>query len=208
MIGLSIKVPASLNRFLGALRGPGRHNLFSAAAAAVCNITRRHISDISSRRHFSAARLSATPTGFLEKAARKTVFHADATKGEVVIPSPGFGRAFHDVTIVPDGKPYLTIPNHARAYGKRAVELRSLGWMIFRPPAKGAHRDKASKRYDKYQDLLMGSRDGETVCLYLLKKRVQQQQDRTLLPSDADINTTAARAMYGEILRIQRKAGL
>lgn len=202
MFSVRFQTPPSLHRFLDCLKPAGRHHLFSAAAASVSNLVRRHIAANAPRRHFTASRLSATPTGFLEKAARKTVFRADAQHGEVVIPSPGFSRAFHDVTIVPDGKPYLTIPNHAHAYGKKAVELRSFGWMIFRPPARGARRDKESKRFDKYQDLLMGSRDGETVCLYLLKKRVRQRQDRSLLPSDAAISTTASRAMISEINRI------
>ena len=52
----------------------------------------------------------------------------------------------------------------------------------------------------------MGKRDDETVPLYSLKKRVTQRQDRSLLPSDADIRTTAARAMLAEIQRVARKA--
>lgn len=203
MIGMHLTIPASLSRFIDALRGPGKHNLFSAAAAAVCDLTRRHIVGQASRRHYSAGRLGATPTGFLEKAARKTVFHSDMSHGEVVIPSPGFGRAFHDINITPKSKPFLTIPAHAHAYGRRASELRALGWKLFRPAVKGTHKSDNRKR-----DLLMGYRDGETVCLYILKLRVHQRQDRSLLPSDDALTTTAARAMYGEIQRVQRKAGL
>lgn len=199
MIGFSFKAPPSLAGFIGALKGPGRVNLFSAAAAAVCALTRSHIARESGLRHRSAARLGATPTGHLEKAARKTVFHADQSHGEVVIPAPGFGRAFHDVEITPVNATRLTIPINALSYGRRAGEMRSLGWKFFTP----------SKGHDK-EDILFGYRgkgkDREVVPLYLMKKSVQQRQDRGLLPSDAAIRTTAARAMMSEINRVARKA--
>lgn len=206
MITTRFIVPTSLKNFLGSLRPEGRHNLFATAANAVCNLVRTHIAGEAPKRHFSAARLGAAATGHLEKAARKTVFHADASHGEVVIPAPGFGRAFHDVTIAPkNGYPYLTLPSDKLSYGRRAKEVKGLGWAIFRPPAKGAKKHGA--KFDKYQDLLMGTKGGETRCLYILKKRVQQRQDRSLLPSDDAIRTTAARAMLTEIHRIARKAG-
>lgn len=201
MIKATFYVPQSLRGFLGSLGSAGRHNLFSAAAAAVCDLVRRHIAAEAPRRHFSASRLGATPTGHLEKAARKTVFHADATHGEVVIPAPGFGRAFHDVDIVPTHANYLTLPIDGRSYGRRVGELRALGWAFF-TPAKG---------HDK-EDILFGYRgkgkDKEVVPLYLLKKHVEQKQDRSLLPSDAEIGATATRAMMSEIYRVGRKAGL
>ena len=199
MISAKFYVPQSLRGFLGSLKASGRRNLFSAAAAAVSDLVRRHIASEAPRRHFSADRLSAQRTGHLEKAARKTVFHADEDHGEVVIPSPGFGRAFHDVTIAPKGAGALTLPLHSVAYGRRVKEVRALGWMIFRP---------------KGTDVLMGyeknmmKKDGQhtPIPLYALKKRVQQRQDRSLLPDDRQINFTAARAMMAEIYRASRKA--
>lgn len=206
MITTRFIVPTSLKNFLGSLGSAGRHNLFATAANAVCNLVRTHIASEAPKRHISAGRLGAAPTGHLEKAERKTVFHADANHGEVVIPAPGFGRAFHDVTITPkNGYPYLTIPSNALSYGLRAKDVKGLGWTLFRPPAKGAK--KHGKKFDKYRDILMGTKGGETRCLYLLKKRVQQRQDRSLLPSDDAIRTTAARAMLTEIRRVARKAG-
>lgn len=205
MIATRFIVPSSLKNFLGALRPEGRHNLFATAANNVCNLVRAHIASEAPKRHFSAARLGAAATGHLEKAARKTVFHADSTHGEVVIPAPGFGRAFHNVTLIPrNGYPYLTLPSDKLSYGRRAREVRGLGWRLFRPPARGAK--KHGRKFDKYQDLILGTKAGETRCLYLLKKRVQQRQDPSLLPSDADIMTTASRAMLAEIRRISRKA--
>lgn len=198
MINAKFYVPQSLKGFLGSLGSAGRHLLFSAAASKVCDLVRRHIASEAGRRHFSASRLGAAPTGHLEKAARKTVFHADATRGEVVIPAPGFGRAFHDVEISPTSANALTIPTDKVSYGRRVSEVRALGWTIYRPKGK---------------DFLLGSKAGskgtdEVVCLYVLKKRVQQRQDRSLLPSDAEIGATATRAMMAEIQRVGRKAGM
>ena len=136
MIRAEFRVPQSLHRFLDCLKPAGRHHLFSAAAASVSNLVRRHIAADAPRRHFSSSRLGAAPTGFMEKAARKTVFRADAQHGEVVIPSPGFGRAFHDVEIVPTHGAALTLPISEFSYGRRVKELRSMGWIIFRPKAQ------------------------------------------------------------------------
>ena len=111
MFSVRFQTPPSLNRFLDCLKPAGRHHLFSAAAASVSNLVRRHIAADAPRRHVHALTDGAgASTGFMEKAARKTVFRADAQHGEVVIPSPGFGRAFHDVEIRPTRGAALTLP--------------------------------------------------------------------------------------------------
>ena len=101
--------------------------------------------------------------------------------------------------IVADNAPNLSIPINKLAYGRRVKELRSFGWKFFTPP----------KGHDK-EDILFGYRgkgkDREVLPLYLLKKSVQQRQDRSLLPSDAAISTTASRAMLSEIQRISKAA--
>ena len=167
--------------------GAGRRNLFSAAANAVSILVRSHLSKLGSWKHESAERLSAQPTGFLQKAARGTVHHANDTGGEVIIPAP-LGRAFHDVEIRPKEAPYLTNPASAEAYGKRAGVLAALGWKIWRP---------------KKRDFLMGSINGvEPKILYWLKESIHQKQDRDLLPSDNEMHSAAAGAIMAEIRRI------
>ena len=200
MIRAEFRVPQSLNAFLGCLKPAGRHHLFSAAAAAVSDLVRRHIASDAPRRHVHALTDGAgRRTGFMEKAARKTVFHADEQHGEVVIPSPGFGRAFHDVEIVPTHGAALTLPVSEFSYGRRVKEMTSLGWIIFRP--------KRDKDNDIDGSTLFGARKGEEpIPLYILKKRVKQRQDRSLLPSDVQIYMTASRAMMSEINRISRAA--
>lgn len=167
--------------------GAGRRLLYSAAANAVSILVRSHLSKLGSWKHESAERLSAQPTGFLQKAARGTVHKAGETGGEVIIPAP-LGRAFHDVEIRPRVAGALTIPASAEAYGKRAGTLAALGWKIWRP---------------KKRDFLMGSINGvEPKILYWLKESVHQKQDRELLPSDAEMQRVAAGAMMAEIRRI------
>lgn len=200
MFSVTLNVPLSLNKFLDCLKPSGRRHMFSAAAAAVSDIVRRHIAADAPRRHVHALLNGAgRRTGFMEKAARKTVFHADETHGEVVIPSPGFGRAFHDVEIVPTHGAALTLPVSEFSYGRRVKEMQSLGWMIFRPKGKSVILG-----YQKNQTKRNGQHT--PIPLYILKKRVQQRQDRSLLPSDYDINTTASRAMMAEINRISKAA--
>ena len=200
MIRAEFRVPKSLHRFLDCLKPAGRHHLFSAAAASVSNLVRRHIAADAPRRHVHALTDGAGPsTGFMEKAARKTVFRADAQHGEVVIPSPGFGRAFHDVEIVPTHGAALTLPISGFSYGRRVKEMTAMGWLIFRPK-----RDK-SKDIDG-STLWGGLKGDEPIPLYILKKRVAQRQDRSLLPSDAALSTTASRAMISEINRISKVA--
>ena len=83
--------------------------------------------------------------------------------------------------------------------------MRRLGYMIFRPAAKGSHKN-AQGRFSSYQDLLMGTKDGETIPLYVLKKRVDQKRDPSLLPTEAEIGNTAARSMLRTIKHFAKGA--
>lgn len=176
-----------LGAWVAKVGGAGRKLLFSVASNAVAILVRSHFSRLGSWKHQSAAQLHAQPTGFLQKAARGTVFNASENGGEVIIPAP-LGRAFHDVEIRPKNAAALTIPASAEAYGKRAGVLAALGWKIFRP---------------KGERFLMGAKKGEDPkILYWLTASVKQKQDRELLPNDDELKTTAAAAMMAEIRRI------
>lgn len=174
-----------LGAWVSKVGGAGRRQLYSAAANAVSIIVRHHLRQLGSWRHRSAQELGAQPTGILGKAATRTTWRASTDSGEVLIPTPAVRRAFHDVEIRPRNSKALTIPAAPEAYGKRAAVLAALGWSIFRP---------RKKRF------LMGARPGdEPKVLYYLVGRVHQPQDRSLLPSDEEINTTAAAAMMSVI---------
>lgn len=176
------KASAALGRIMAKIGPAGRHELYSAAAASVGNLVKRHVSRESLRRHFSARRLGAQPTGHLEKGARAVTFFASPASGEVIIPIPGISRAFQDLEIIPNHAKALTIPMNAHSYGRRVAELRALGWNFF-------------KMGKESSGILFGRREEEVVPMYVLKTRVRQAQDRSLLPSDADVARSAASAM-------------
>ena len=200
---VDVIIPESLTRFMQRLNGYGRHELFAAAGNAVSVLINRYLKHVVAPTHHKTAdRLGATQTGHYEK---RTSFSADSSGATVTIPIPGISRAFKSLSIAPKNAQFLTLPINAISYGKRAVTVRGLGYMLFRPAAKGAHRME-NKKFDRYQDVLMGSKDGETIPLYLLKKRVNQPQDRSLLPSDAEISQTAGAAMLSVIRKYQRGA--
>jgi hypothetical protein len=181
------QVSVRLGQWVSKVGTAGRHLLYSAAANAVAILVRGHLSRLGTWKHMSAERLGAQPTGILGKAATRTTSNATSERGEVVIPTPAVRRAFHDVEICPKSWDFLTIPAAREAYGMRAGVLASLGWQLFRP-------GKAK--------ILMGRLGtDEPKVLYYLATSVHQRQDRSLLPSDREISSTAANAMMDIIRR-------
>lgn len=181
------QVSVRLGKFVSKVGTAGRHLLYSAAANAVAILVRAHLAKLGTWKHMSAEKLGAQPTGILGRAATRTTSNATSEYGEVVIPTPAVRRAFHDVEIRPKSWEFLTIPASREAYGFRAGVLASLGWKIYRP-------GKAK--------VLMGRLgDDEPKVLYYLATSVHQRQDRSLLPSDEEIHTTATRAMMAIIRR-------
>jgi len=192
-VNFQLVIPESLNRFLDCLKPSGRHSLFSVAANALKIEVQSHIRRDAPRRHVWADKLGGQKTNHLTKGAARVSFAADENHGEVTIPIAGMNRALHDVTITPRNGKSLTIPIEGPAYGHRVAELRRMGWAIYRPYG---------------QDALWGSHgaDDDPIPLYLLRKRILQRQDRTLLPSDRTINSVVSRAMMAEISRVSRKS--
>lgn len=182
----SEQVSYDLGRWAAKVGGAGRKLLFSVASNAVAILVRSHLSRLGGWKHMSAEKLGAQPTGILGKAATRTSFGASSEFGEVVIPTPAVRRAFHDVEIRPKRWEFLTIPASREAYGRRAAVLAALGWQIFRAGKKKALMGRLSK-------------DDAPKILYYLATSVRQRQDRSLLPSDDEIKTTAAGAMMAVI---------
>ena len=199
---INVEIPEGLRRWAGIVKPAGRRLLFSAVGNAVSKLINDHLKRIAPSRHKTADRLGATPTGHLEK---RTSFSSNESEAVVLIPIPGISRAFKDISIRPKNAPYLTLPMSSVSYGKRAATVRGLGYMIFRPAAKGSHKTSEGK-FSEYQDILMGSKDGETIPLYVLKKRVDQRQASTLLPTKAEIGNTAARSMIQTIKHFAKGA--
>lgn len=192
-MNVTVTVPARLGNFLDCLKPESRRELYSVGANALRLSVRSHVRGIAPLRHVWATALGGTQTGHLEKGAARITSSSSADHGEVQIPIAGISRAFRDVTITAKRASALTIPVHGAAYGHRVRELERMGWNIFRPKGK---------------DVLMGDHgDGAGAeCLYILRRSVTQKQDRTLLPSDGDMNTCVARAMALSIKDSIRKA--
>jgi len=187
---IAFRIKAEINpRLAGILRdvGPGTcRALYSVGANALKMEVRAHLRREAARRHATARRLGATPTGHLEKGAARVTSRSSATQGEVHVPIVGISRAFQDLTISPRHASALTIPVAAAAYGHRVRELERMGWNIFRP---------------KGHDVLMGthSEGEEPTALYALKKQVVVRRERTLLPSDARVGEVINKALYKAI---------
>ena len=190
---LKVILPRNLGMWLDLVKPEGRRLLFSVAANAVRILVRDHLFRIAPRHHISAHRLGATPTGHIEKGARATHFTASSDSAEVIIPIAGLSLAFGPLTITPRTANALTLPISSHSYGKRVGELRANGWNIFRP--KG--RDTL---WGKLQD------EDDAVPLYVLKKRVQLKQDRSLLPSDAELSGAASKAILDYIRITTRRS--
>ncbi len=185
-----------LDALLGALSSGNKHRtpLLETATRGVQRAVSRHIERMGTTRHRTANSLGAEPTGHYERAAADVTSEVDGNVGVVTIPIAGISRAFHEVTIRPGpGKKALTIPIAAESYGVRVVEMQSAGWSIFRPPAKGAKMtSRDPRRFSEYKNILMGSAGGGApVPLYALVAVVRQPQDRTLLPSDEELDAAA-----------------
>ena len=190
---VEIITPLAMARWRDVMRPEFRQRIYRTIADRVENLVRRHILRIAPAHHIWANRLGAQPTGHLTKGARLTHSTSGADFAEIIIPIPGISRAFKNLSITPKNAAALTIPIASQSYGQRAARMRQLGWMLFRPKGK---------------DVIMGTPPGggDAVPLYLLKKRVEQRQDRTLLPSDAEIGATAGTAITAVIDRIAKGA--
>lgn len=139
-------------------------------------LTRDYILDEAGKRHKTADRLGAQPTGYLERAAGGVSSYGDTESAVVVLAGDvgGFARAFADVTIKGRGKK-LTLPAKAEAYGKRAGEIKDLEVLLWKK-ADGSFASALGREPD--------TKDGQRDVWFWLVDKVHQKQDRTLLPSD------------------------
>lgn len=188
-LAISYSPSGKLAAFIRVLGPAGRQTLNEGAALQLWADIRDHLKNEASRRHGTAQKLGAYPTGHLEKAAASTDPHADADAASVTIASPGISRAFRPLNIAPKRAQSLTIPVHWLGYGQRASEVSAV-YRLFRPKGK---------------DYLMADVEGTPTVIYLLRKAVTMPQDRTLLPSDEALNKSAKRG-YRDAIRLALEA--
>ena len=170
------------------LSGSAQAEITRAGAYSLYALVWRHLQRYARSHHDSANRLSADPTGHLEKPVAAL---PKPTSNVLSIPIKGFQRVFKDLEIVPRTAKALTIPINRVAYGERAQHLQSNGWQLF--TAKGKDN----------RGILFGRReeDAEATPLYALRKSVRVRQDRSMLPSDEDMQRAAAKGVARAILR-------
>ncbi len=183
---IDVNQNAVLSDLLGLLSPKARKELHAVAAENLAHLIQLHLRQFVFSKHVTAQKLGAQPTRHYEKGTAAISTHATASKGTVTIPIPGIQRAFHDVTITAKVAQALTLPVDALAYGRRVSEVKALGWQIFRP------KDKAS---GTLRDCLLGTKNGETKVLYVLKRVVRQPRDPSLLPAQEAMSQTAIDAM-------------
>lgn len=188
-ITITWRMSGRIAAFARALGPAGRQTLNESAARQLWADIRAHLRGEASRRHGTAGRLGAQPTGHLEKAAQSTDWMADAEAATVTVHSPGISRVFHPLRIEPKRARTLTIPVHALGYGRRASEV-SAAHRLFRPKGK---------------DYLMADIDGRATVIYLLRKAVMVPQDRSLMPSDEALEASAKHG-YRDAIRLALEA--
>lgn len=164
--------------------------LHEAIAAEAENTTRDYLREISTYRHKSANKLGASPTGALSKAAERVTSKSDDTSATVQVTGSLFARAFRDITITPTAARALTIPINAVAYGRRVKELEAQGYVFFKPGGKDARL------------LWATTPSGAKMPMYVLASRVEQPQDRSLLPSDEEFLEAARRGSRNYLTRL------
>lgn len=202
-------------------RGLQPDRLFPIIGRSATNTIREHLFGLNQIRPNA---LGGPRTNFYASAARST--HFDVVPGGVQISINHIGIAQRyfggkisagQSTSSASGKPtkYLTIPARAEAYGKRASEFPDL--IVLR---RGGHehgepfalaravQDAVSFRRSKdgrYKLLKGGERGGE--ILFWLKKEIDQEGDKTVLPYDDLISSRLDRDVGSYVDQLVQRAG-
>lgn len=197
-VGVQEKLSPALRYVASRLEGPGRVEGSKAMGEEVRFTVVDHLRMLAGSRHTTAERLGAAPSGFIAKAADQAAsapIRADEDGVSISLRHPVVARAFRDIRITPKSASALTIPIHAIAYNRRASQFPGL----FRLGGRGAAVGKN----------ILAIRQGDSVLpLFLLVRSVTQRQDRSLMPSDDEINTAAARGLTNYIRQAIQTAGL
>lgn len=112
----------------------------------------------------------------------------DEPYGEISIDVPGVTRAYHDMSIRPRWRRYLTIPIVRAAYGKRAADF----------PNAFVVKKKDGRMF------LAEKQGGQLAVLFRLAQSVFQKQDKRLMPSDETLADNAFARLYAYIGRNAR----
>lgn len=170
-VNFEVKISKRIQDVLHSLKPTPQKQLSSKAMDGIVSFVSKHIYKYAQTHHKSARRLSATPTGHLEKASRSV-----RKRGMTFsVTSAGFRRVLHPLNIRAKNKPHLTIPISAISYGKWFKQLpASVRNNSFRPYGTDIIAWKP-----RWSDTF--------IPLYALKKSVVVPQEPKLLPTKRQI---------------------
>lgn len=184
-IEISDQLSAGMRYVTDRLEGPARVELGQAMGAEVQLVVVAHLRGLAATRHDTANRLGASPTNYLaqatDAAAGADVLTAESGAATLTFRHPTIARAFRDIHIAAKGAGALTIPVDKLAYGRRASQFDLYVW-----------RSKTTG--SAFLALRQEDRHARPLLMFLLVRSVTQKQDRSLMPSDAEI---AAAAVQG-----------
>lgn len=178
-ITLTGNLSPAMRALADSLSGARQAELSQAMGEEVQQLTADYLQMLAGSRHATASRLGAAPSNHLGQAAEKVAapaaLSATAAAATLTINHPGMSRALRDVTILPRASSFLAIPMAAAAYNRRPAQIWAQMHLF---AAKG----KIWAPQGEGQPPLL---------MYVLVRSVTQKQDRTLLPSDAELARAA-----------------
>lgn len=170
-----------------------REELMRDSARFVVGKLATYIFNRSKTRHKVASRFGVKPTGILEFRASGgqaesrgggRIYWRNRSGGYSIFISgvPFIQKAFRALHIRPKRAKALTIPVHREAVHKKAADLKSMGWLLFRPSGQNVLMGRKNKR-------------SKPVCLYALVKSAKIPRDARLLPSSYLMNLWTENAL-------------
>ncbi len=163
--------------------GPSRLN--AIAGHAVLNLVKAHLVD----RDQVGNAMGGRRTHFYRKAAQGTHEDHDDDQATITISATGFAQRLYGGTIAAVNKRFLTIPLAQEALGRRASDFSDAFVCVIHGQLYIARKRTAK--------VGKGSLD----LLFKLVRSVYQAPDRTVLPTDDQIATTARTAVDSFIAR-------
>jgi hypothetical protein len=148
-------------------------------------------------------------TNWFQRAAARTTFFQDSTGAGIAIDLAGFNQRYtgSPSVIYPVNAKTIAIPIHPMAYGRRPREFKDL---LFIPVLRGRtvgllairlggpKPAKLGKRAQQYQ---IQSRESVWVNLYRLVRFVKVKADKTILPTEAEMQAMVMAGIQEEFAR-------
>jgi hypothetical protein len=194
-ITLDFGDPAKIPALLATGKGANDPELRKVMGAAIRKALMLHLARLDAERPNA---LGGKRTHFYGEAARSVnqpeLDGADGIK--VAITHPGIAQRYFGGTLRPVKKQWLAIPARTEAYGHSPLEHHDLHVVLFRKNLAALVQNEQTRitigrrRKDGTRNLKAGETTGGGI-FYWLKKEVTQQEDKTVLPPEADLETAA-----------------